>query len=640
MKKLLLLLSSAFLLLANQNIKAQEVRSCASHDHHTHLLQSNPDYISQRQAIEQHTENFVSNTNKKRIQVTIPVVVHVVYNTTSQNISDAQVQSQIAVLNNDFRKLNADASLIPAAFQGLAADCEINFCLAAQDPNGNPTNGIVRKFTSVTSFSQNDAIKFDAQGGSNIWDRSKYLNIWVGNLSNGLLGYAQFPGGPAATDGVVCRFNAFGTVGTLSVTFNKGRTATHEVGHWLNLFHIWGDDGGSCLGSDYVNDTPNQADENYGCPTFPTVSCNNGPDGDMFMNYMDYSNDACMYMFTQGQKDRMQALFASNGFRVSLLTSNGCTPPSTVSCGTPGNLSSSNITTSDATITWAAVSGATSYNVEYKLSSASTWTTLTASTNSSTLSGLMANTSYDVQVQAVCNGTPGAFSTPISFTTANVSTPSCIDNYEPNNSRSQSASIPTDVDVFSMIGSAGDNDYFVITTTNAAPKLRIDLTNLPFDYDLKLYRSNGRQIGGSQKAGTTSEVIRYNTATEGSTYFIYVYGYNGANSNSQCYTLKASTSASNWRMDENELIADKPEIDVYPNPANTKVSIKYFAKSGDVVQASILNTMGQKVLSQVVDAEEGENNINFNVENLPKGIYLMELFDGEDRKVQKFMVSE
>ena len=141
-------------------------------------------------------------------------------------------------------------------------------------------------------------------------------------LGGGLLGYAQFPGGPAATDGVVILHSGFGTSGTAAAPFNLGRTATHEIGHWLNLRHIWGDDGTGCSGSDFVADTPNQGGPNYGTPTFPKVSCGNAPNGDMFMNYMDYVDDAAMVMFTAGQVTRMQA--SLDGLRSSIGTTIPC----------------------------------------------------------------------------------------------------------------------------------------------------------------------------------------------------------------------------------------------------------------------------------------------------------------------------
>ena len=261
-----------------------------------------------------------SYLNSGKIVITIPVVVHVVYNIASQNISDAQVNSQIDVLNQDYRNLNADGSNAPAMFQSRRADCEVEFCLATVDPGGNPTTGITRTQTSNTSFSNtaND-VKFTAQGGIDAWDRDKYLNLWACPLGGGLLGYAQFPGGTANTDGVVILCTAFGNIGTAANPYDKGRTATHEIGHWLNLIHIWGDDAGACSGDDQVADTPNSGDCYYGCPSFPQVSCG---DTNMTMNYMDYVDDACMYMFTTGQKARIVA--ALNGPRASILTSNGC----------------------------------------------------------------------------------------------------------------------------------------------------------------------------------------------------------------------------------------------------------------------------------------------------------------------------
>lgn len=254
--------------------------------------------------------------------INIPVVVHIIHNLPGSNISDEQVQSQIDALNKDFRLLNADAPNIPAAFRGRAADCRINFCLAKVAPGGYSTSGIVRKYTSKTYFNATDDMKFSAKGGANAWDNRKYLNIWVCNLPSRLLGYATPPGTDAALDGLVISPSAFGTTSNLAAPFNKGRTATHEIGHWLGLKHIWGD---ADCGSDDVDDTPPQYNRNYYCPTFPRISlCSIDGNGDMFMNYMDVTNDACMYMFTNGQKKKMRGQFASGNTRNSLLSSYVC----------------------------------------------------------------------------------------------------------------------------------------------------------------------------------------------------------------------------------------------------------------------------------------------------------------------------
>lgn len=254
--------------------------------------------------------------------IIIPVVIHLLYNNAAQNISDAQILSQLQSLNNDYRKLNADASSVPAAFAKAAADARIVFCLAKIDAYGRPTTGIIRKHTSIQSWTTDDGMKFSAQGGDDAWDSKRYLNIWVCNLFGRSLGYSSLPGSPADKDGVVIQYNAFGTTGTLMTPFNKGRTATHEIGHWLGLKHLWGDV--NC-GDDGIADTPPQQNFNNGCPSFPHKSaCSINANGDMFMNFMDFTDDACMYMFTQGQAIKMRSMFARGGARNSFLNSIVC----------------------------------------------------------------------------------------------------------------------------------------------------------------------------------------------------------------------------------------------------------------------------------------------------------------------------
>ncbi|MCB2376428.1 T9SS type A sorting domain-containing protein [Hymenobacter sp. BT635] len=296
-------------------------RQCATMDVLEAQMAADPSLAKRMAAVERHTAQAVANTaNRVNAIVTIPVVVHVVYNTAAQNVSQAQIDAQIKVLNDDFAKANSDASLIPSAFTGVAAGTNVRFVLAQRTPTGAPTTGVVRRSTKTRSFSSNDFVKYTSKGGSDAWPASQYLNLWLCNLGQGLLGYAQFPGGAAATDGVVCLYSS--VPGGTASNYNKGRTATHEVGHWLNLRHIWGD--ANC-GNDLVSDTPTQQTSNGGCPTFPKVTCGN--QGDMSMNYMDYTYDACMYMFTMGQSARMDALFASGGSRASLATSLGGTAP-------------------------------------------------------------------------------------------------------------------------------------------------------------------------------------------------------------------------------------------------------------------------------------------------------------------------
>ncbi|MFK4011753.1 zinc metalloprotease [Bacillus cereus] len=297
------------------------VRRCATIDLHHKLLQESEQYKNARVEIESMTNEYLNSARvqEERPVVKIPVVVHVVWNTEEQNISEEQVHSQIDVLNLDFRAANPDIANVPSVFKDSVSDARVEFFLATKDPNGNQTNGITRTHTNKQSFSYlGDPVKSQNTGGVNAWPADKYLNLWVCKLEDGLLGYAQFPGGPSKTDGVVIGYNYFGTTGTATEPYHLGRTATHEIGHWLNLFHIGGDDGDACSGTDRVADTPNQADQNTGKPTFPTISCDNGPNGDMFMNYMDYVDDDTMVMFTKGQVDRIDACLA--GPRSSFLT--------------------------------------------------------------------------------------------------------------------------------------------------------------------------------------------------------------------------------------------------------------------------------------------------------------------------------
>ncbi len=331
-----LLLSLLFLLSFMAAVQAQN-RTCATMSHLEALEKQFPGTKAQLQQTNkaiQAVETQAGNNKKSATVLVIPVVVHVVYKTQAQNISQAQIESQIDVLNEDFNKRNADTVNTPVPFRPLAGKMRVQFVLAQRDPNGDPTNGITRTLTNQNFFTDDDAIKFNNLGGKNGWDRDRYLNIWVGNLGGGILGYAQFPGtGAPETDGVVIRNVYFGRTGSVVAPFNKGRTATHEVGHWLGLFHIWGDEP-ACQRDDLVADTPLQKSENYGCPSFPQGSttsggsCTGSTPGSMFMNFMDYTDDACMNMFSQGQVSRMQAAVSTS--RPTIATSNGSQPVTTL----------------------------------------------------------------------------------------------------------------------------------------------------------------------------------------------------------------------------------------------------------------------------------------------------------------------
>lgn len=275
----------------------------------------------------------------------VPVVVHVIHNGepigTGSNISDEQILSQIAVLNRDFQRLNNDATNTPPQFLPVAGSLDIEFVLAKQTPDGLPTTGIVRVKGTRSQWTVNDSYELKSLS---YWPAEDYLNIWVTTLASSYVGFAQFPvsGLPGLensstnrlTDGLVIHYDAFGSIDdgdfNLDPQYNKGRTTTHEMGHFLGLRHIWGDDeseSNSCSGTDYVDDTPNQSFSTTGCPTGSRTSCGSE---NMYMNFLDYTNDACMNLFTAGQVERMITVLENSPRRASLLTSHGLLDPEPV----------------------------------------------------------------------------------------------------------------------------------------------------------------------------------------------------------------------------------------------------------------------------------------------------------------------
>lgn len=321
MKKLFLFITGAFLFGLSCNKQATNEtlvastepaatqRRCAADEVLQEQLKADPSLAQRMAAIENFTRDFEKNPAGRLVSgvMEVPVVVNVLWRTASENISAAQIQSQIDVLNADFAATNNDYNLTPTVFQSArSGNCNIRFVLET----------VNRKQTNKTGWGTNDAMKKSKQGGIDPTSPATKLNIWVCTLTNGILGYAQFPGGNPATDGVVILNTAFGNTGTVRAPYDKGRTATHEIGHYFNLRHIWGD---TNCGSDIVDDTPIHTGANYGCPPFPANStCGGTSHAMMTMNYMDYTDDPCMYMFTNGQKVRMQATYALNGPRASL----------------------------------------------------------------------------------------------------------------------------------------------------------------------------------------------------------------------------------------------------------------------------------------------------------------------------------
>ena len=313
MKKIILSTLAVMLLFSCQNEETQATdlatnaitkRSCASQEVLEAQLKADPTLAIRMNQIEAFTQNSMTNGRLVNGKVEIPVIVNVLYKTAAENISDAQIQTQINVLNQDFNATNPDFSSVPALFSGVAANIGITFVLEK----------INRKKTTKTSWGTRDTMKKTKQGGLDPTSPTTKLNLWACTIGGGILGYAQFPGGSSATDGVVIDSKYFGLSGTASYPYNLGRTATHEVGHWMNLRHIWGD---ATCGSDLVNDTPTHNTANYGVPTYPHLSTCTGTPVEMTMNYMDYTDDRGMYMFSNGQKTRMAAIFVTGGARAA-----------------------------------------------------------------------------------------------------------------------------------------------------------------------------------------------------------------------------------------------------------------------------------------------------------------------------------
>ncbi len=313
MKKICLSLTTLLLLFScqdeekNTNSDARLAkRTCVSHEVLERQLKENPSLALKMNEIEAFTENAIQQGRLVNGKIEIPVVFNVLYRTAAENISNAQLQSQLDVLNADFNAANADFNQVPTLFSGVKANVGITFVL----------DQVIRKSTTKTSWGTRDTMKKAKQGGINPTSPTTKLNFWVCTIGGGILGYAQFPGGSSATDGVVVDSKYVGVTSNSgsAYPYNLGRTATHEVGHWLNLRHIWGD---TTCGSDLVADTPTHNTANYGVPTYPHYSTCSGTPVEMTMNFMDYTDDRGMYMFTAGQKSRIDAIFVSGGPRFS-----------------------------------------------------------------------------------------------------------------------------------------------------------------------------------------------------------------------------------------------------------------------------------------------------------------------------------
>ncbi len=610
----------------SNQISTQETpsqRNCGTMDRLARIIQENPSLLTEIEQNKVLLQNYVNqNYNSlanERVIYTIPTVVHIVYRNATENISNAQVLSQIDALTKDYRKLNPDVSQVPSAWTGLAADVGIEFCLANRDPQGNPTSGITRTSSSQSSFDiSNENMKFDNNGGKSAWPTDQYLNIWVCNLDGTLLGYAQFPGqGSPSTDGVVIDFDDFGTTGTAAPPFNLGRTATHEVGHWLGLYHIWGDEP-NCSQDDGVADTPQQKDKNYGCPSFPQGSvqtggsCSGSNPGSMFMNYMDYVDDACMYLFTNGQKANMLAALTQQ--RAALLNSQGCagTVPNPNSCDsiiniassatlqiyTPGDVSSGGTGYISGTNSFLDKAKADKFTANSNLQVKGLWIYFGGMYTPGNGSSIV---TYKVWSNNGPNGAPNSTLGSQTTTTLNI-----------YNSLIQNPPQPTYVQFPSMI-----------------------VQNGTFYAGVEFDPSNGDTI----IVATNTQNLSPNTAWELWSNNVW-YPYNDANSwNTQLShaimpVLCSQTTTSDLSYPPNQF-----DIELYPNPANDRlfIGIGNNLNNNQTLDMKVINMLGETILNQKVLVNS--STIGLDLTDLSNGLYILEIKQHDKVSIKKFQVS-
>ena len=651
----------------NVNPKNGVIR-CASTEYEKMLKEKNPKRKTDAQfeawLAPLVQKNATMRTAQTNAVITIPVVVHVIYNGqavgTAPNISDTQVISQITVLNQDFGKVFGTPGYNA---NPVGVDTQIQFILAQQDPNGNPTNGIDRVSFCQESWSTTDIESILKP--ATIWDPTQYLNLWsVQFTDNTLLGYAQFPdasdllgigelGGLANTDGVVAKYDAFGS-GTgnnflLNAPYNKGRTMTHEIGHWLGLIHIWGDGSNCFTNTDHCADTPVAKEANYGCPT-GTISCSSKPGNDMIENYMDYTDDSCMNIFTQNQKDRMDAVMTNSPRRSSLKNSNKDTALTLFANDAEVKLESScaiatcstnpNQTIQKITIYNRGTSPLTSATLNYNINGGNNiaypWSGTLATNKFAT---------FPITINSATNGT-----IVVSIDKANGVT----DQRATNNSVSGSFNIP-----------ATPSNY---TFTNYQFRLQQDYYGSETTWNIKNAAGTTLYSGGPY----TDTYVNETTASPIPTLISQTWtlpsnqcytftindgfgdgiccGTNLGDSGTGFYDLKSSdgltviTSGASFTTSESKSFTTNSlgnkefeisnDIYLYPNPTKGILNISIPSNFGLPNSYTIANTLGQIILQKEVSAA---SDLTINTSTLSNGIYFITVTKENEKKTMQFI---
>lgn len=643
---------------------------CATVEYEQYLQEKNPKRMTNDQfetwiaplVNKQKTARTSSKTAAPTI-ITIPVVVHVIYNGqaigTAPNITDAQVESQITVLNQDFRKMLGTPG--GESTNPVAADIEIEFVLAKVDPNGNPTNGIDRVNMCQPSWSRTEID--ETVKPATIWDPTQYMNMWsVQFAKSSLLGYAQFPdasgltglsdsGGNANTDGVVSNYNAFGSKDydlnntfLLQSTYDKGRTMTHEVGHWLGLKHIWGDGGSrdtntkNCNASDYCDDTPQAGWENYDCVT--SDSCPLVAGNDMIENYMDYTNDDCMNIFTLNQKDRIMTVMANSPRRNSLKTSTKGTVISLyandaeikleASCDAPICGALANQTIQKILLYNRGSNNLTSATINYNING--------GSNNVYNWTGNLATHKFAVISILINSATNGTFNASVS--TAN----SITDQRATNNSASGSFIIPIPAPNY--------------TYTNYIFRLQQDLWGSETTWSLKnstgTILHNGGPYADTEDSTTLPSLITENWTLPSNQ--CYTFTINDAEGDGLCcsggngyYDIKATdgtiissgTSFTSSKISTfttgtlaNEKFETSSDIYLYPNPTKETLNILVPNIFGLPNSYIINNVLGQKISQKPILKEA---DLTINTSALSNGVYFITLVKEGQKRTLRFI---
>lgn len=682
MKKNLLLLAIN-LILVQAFSQTPTKRVCGTLQHHDYLLQTRPNYQNDladyNQVINRYLQDkangiLAARTSSNPI-VTIPVVVHILYNTPSENITDAQAASQVQVLNDDFAKFNADASKVTQpTFSTVASGANIRFCLAQRDPNGNATTGIVHKATSSTSFSVDDKVKHSSTGGDDAWDVTRYVNIWVCDLGPFILGYGEFPTATISnTWGLVLHYKYTGSGGSAVSPFNLGRTGTHEFGHCFNLLHIWGDDNGACSGSDQCSDTPNQANSSSG--SFPqgsiqTDNCSPSSPGIMWMNYMDYSDDGSLYMFTAQQCARMEAVVNTAPWNV-LQSSNACMPPMVAldaaisNIAQPGNGISTCTTsiTPQVTLLNAGSTTLTSAQILYKMDATATQTLSwsgSLATNASTVltlnnySGLTLaahtfsvwtnapnnstdlNTTNDSKVSSFTVGTaPVITVNSVSVCTGSSATltASGASTYTWNTgSNTTSIAVsPSTTTTYTVTGDlpgcSAQGSKTATVTINPLPTVNMNVATSTVCININSVNLTGTPSGGTF-SGTGVSGNSFKPSVSGAGTFTITYSYTNSNgcSNTASKAITVELCTGLEEMNGGEWM-------VYPNPAKETVTVKFAVIPESSASIELYDAIGKLVISRKVT----EQSVTLDVQNMANGIYTLRIVSGEDHAVKRLV---